>query len=654
MAGSLAACRLAILPGPCDWSRPACSRGPTSTGWSRWSSSSSPSAGGGPSTASATPGATRSSTSGARSRRATGPTASRRSSPGSAACATDHGEGTGGVGVHRSSDPGHWIVTFPWRGEERARTIAEAALGARRARRLAVADRAADRRPGAAARPLDARGSPTRAPRRRPGSATRTGAIPVDLDLRDQRQEHGHPADHPHPASAPAGTSARPPRTASSSTSGWSSRATGPGPAARTRSSPAATSTSPSSRRPAAGIVLRGMGYESNEASVLTNVSSDHLDLQGIHTLPELAEVKSTVCRITKPDGWVVLNADDPLVAAVARRVRARVAFFSMADASPVVRRHRAARRPGVPRPARRARSRPTAIARPRSSRSTRVPITIGGLARHNVANALAAAGGARGLGATIEQVRDGLLDFRPSADRSPGRLNLFRLGARVVIVDFAHNEAGVGGDPRRGRGDRRRAPRAGPRRSPRSSGPPATGRTTRSAGSAGSRRSGRSASPSSRRSATCAGGRRSRSSASCWPGVVEGGGDPATSPVYETEPEALRAELNGAAGTAPDGGRVDGPRVIVLMCHEERDGVFRLLDDLGARPVDVASELTELVPRLQSRPRPDATPRRASSACTSACRESRAAHHRADVGRVDRSAQVGGIDPWRWRPVCC
>ena len=63
------------------------------------------------------------------------------------------------------------------------------------------------------------------------------------------------------------------------------------------------------------GIVLRGVGYESNDASVLTNVSSDHLDLQGIHTLPELAEVKATICRITRPDGWVVLNADDPLVA---------------------------------------------------------------------------------------------------------------------------------------------------------------------------------------------------------------------------------------------------------------------------------------------------------------------------------------------------
>ena len=46
------------------------------------------------------------------------------------------------------------------------------------------------------------------------------------------------------------------------------------------------------------GILLRGVGYESNEASVVTNVSSDHIDLQGIHTLPELAEVKS----IDRPD----------------------------------------------------------------------------------------------------------------------------------------------------------------------------------------------------------------------------------------------------------------------------------------------------------------------------------------------------------------
>ena len=72
------------------------------------------------------------------------------------------------------------------------------------------------------------------------------------------------------------------------------------------------------------------------------------------------------------------------------------------------------------------------------------IPITLAGLARHNVANALAAAGGARALGASIEQVRDGLLDFRPVSEELPGRLNIFRNGARVAIVDFAHNEAGL------------------------------------------------------------------------------------------------------------------------------------------------------------------------------------------------------------------
>ena len=58
------------------------------------------------------------------------------------------------------------------------------------------------------------------------------------------------------------------------------------------------------------------------------------------------------------------------------------------------------------------------------------------------------------------------------------------------------------------------------------------------------------------------------------------------------------------AAGGHGHGRGPDAPRVIVLMCHEEREAVFELLDELGARPVDVASELTSLVPRLQERPR--------------------------------------------------
>ncbi len=76
--------------------------------------------------------------------------------------------------------------------------------------------------------------------------------------------------------------------------------------------------------------------------------------------------------------------------------------------------------------------------------------------------------------------------------------------------------------------------------------------------------------------------------------------------PVYESETAALRAELNGAAAAeaARTGARPDAARVVVLMCHEEREAVFALLADLGARPVDLEAELTALIPRLQERPR--------------------------------------------------
>ena len=78
----------------------------------------------------------------------------------------------------------------------------------------------------------------------------------------------------------------------------------------------------------------------------------------------------------------------------------------------------------------------------------------------------------------------------------------------------------------------------------------------------------------------------------------------PPTSRSTTPRPSRSGPSSTAPAGAGAHGGRPDAARVIVLMCHEERDGVFELLRRLGARPVDVASELTELVPRLQERPR--------------------------------------------------
>jgi cyanophycin synthetase len=513
----------------------------------------------------------------------------------------ESGEGRRGLAVHRSSDPGHWIVTFPWLGAERALTLAEAALalasrdvspsrtahltGGQERLLARWCDRLAESRatPPTWIRDVD-RHMPIVSISGTNGKSTVTrlithillrggrhvGTTTSDGVLVDERMVD--PGD-------------------------W----TGPGGAqqilARRDVDLAVLETA------RGGIVLRGIGYESNEASVLTNVSSDHLDLQGIHTLPELAEVKATICRITRPDGWVVLNADDVLVMAVARRVRARVALFSLAgDGSPSIRRHLAGGgraylvRDGMMVEANG--SAETAIVE-----VLRVPLTIGGLAHHNVANALAAAGGARGVGATIDEVRDGLRDFAPDPARSPGRLNLYRLGAKVVIVDFAHNEAGIAAILDVAEGI---AAGAAGRAAP----------ITAIIGTAGDRPDdtlrgiGRIAASRAQRVAIKQTLRylRGRTPESVigelLAGVTGGGISGADVPIYESETEALQAELNGSPGVGAGGGRSDAARVIVLMCHQERDEVYELLARVGAHPVDVASELTRLGPRLQGRPR--------------------------------------------------
>jgi cyanophycin synthetase len=501
---------------------------------------------------------------------------------------SDHGEGRSGVAVHRSSDPGHWIITFPWSAAERAQSIAEAAFAlaerdvspARRARLTGAQDRLlarltariaaarttpptwirdADRRmPAISITGTNGKSTVTRlvthiliAAGRRVGTTTSDGVL-VNERLVD-------PGD-------------------------W----TGPGGAlqilARSDIDVAVLETA------RGGLVLRGMGYESNDVSVITNVTSDHLDLQGIHTLPELAEVKSTVARVTKPDGWSVLNADDPLVASVARHVRSRVALFSLAPGdSAAVRRNVAAGGRGYG-----IRDGWIVELEGAAERQVvevgRVPITIGGLARHNVANALAAVAATRGLDVTIAQAAEGLVAFRPTSERSPGRLNLYRLGARIVIVDFAHNEAGVAAilDVAEGIAGGA-AGRAAP--------------ITAIIGTAGDRPDdtlrgiARIAAERAQRVAIketlkyLRGRSRESVVGELLAGVRAAGRSIADVPVYESETAALRAELADPEGR---------PRVVLILCHQEREDVFQLLEFLGARPIDVATELTSLVPRLQ------------------------------------------------------
>src|SRR6202022_584848 len=73
-------------------------------------------------------------------------------------------------------------------------------------------------------------------------------------------------------------------------------------------------------------------------------------------------------------------------------------------------------------------------------------PVTLAGISTTNLRNAMAAAAGALGAGIPAAAVVEGLRSFVLDPERNPGRANLFEIGGRVVVIDYAHNEDGMRG----------------------------------------------------------------------------------------------------------------------------------------------------------------------------------------------------------------
>ena len=193
------------------------------------------------------------------------------------------------------------------------------------------------------------------------------------------------------------------------------------------------------------GILLRGIGVRHNDVAVVTNVSADHLGLHGIQTLDQLAEVKATITRITRPEGWDVLNADDPRVLAMRRGISGRPWLCSVDHDHPAL---REALEDGG-----RAMTSLDGVLTWLEGRRTHpllplldVPITIAGVSTPNTQNAMSATAAALAIGLPERSVIAGLRTFVLDPERNPGRANLFRLDRRIVVIDYAHNEAGMRG----------------------------------------------------------------------------------------------------------------------------------------------------------------------------------------------------------------
>ncbi|WP_315791976.1 cyanophycin synthetase [Fischerella sp. JS2] len=187
------------------------------------------------------------------------------------------------------------------------------------------------------------------------------------------------------------------------------------------------------------GILRSGLAFEAANVGVVLNVAADHLGIGDIDTIDQLAHLKSVVAEAVYPDGYAVLNADDPRVAAIAERTKANIAYFTMNPESELVRNH--IQKGGV-----------AAVYENgflsilkgdwthRIERAENIPLTMGGRAPFMIANALAASLAAFVQNVSIEQIRAGLNTFRASVSQTPGRMNLFNLGNFHALVDYAHN----------------------------------------------------------------------------------------------------------------------------------------------------------------------------------------------------------------------
>ncbi|MCI1753046.1 MAG: cyanophycin synthetase [Flavobacteriales bacterium] len=190
------------------------------------------------------------------------------------------------------------------------------------------------------------------------------------------------------------------------------------------------------------GMVRSGLGFESCDVGICTNVAADHLGLKDINTLEDLASVKSTVPRSVRRDGYAILNADDELVMAMRKQCDCKIALFSLDENNRLIRQHcklgglAAVYENGF-----------ITISKGewklRIEKAVNVPLTLGGKAVFNIQNILPAVLAAYVQGVKMEELKEALSTFVPSPAQTPGRLNLFQFKKFQVVVDYAHNPHG-------------------------------------------------------------------------------------------------------------------------------------------------------------------------------------------------------------------
>jgi cyanophycin synthetase len=193
------------------------------------------------------------------------------------------------------------------------------------------------------------------------------------------------------------------------------------------------------------GMLRRGLAVSRANVAVVTNVSADHFGEYGIDNLDDLADAKLIVARALNHDGVIVLNADDPVLMRRSSHLWSKMAVFASDYQSALLQQKR--REGGMTCGVESGRLMLSiADATHDLGSIAEMPLTANASATYNIANIAAAALAATVIGVAPNIISARLTSFGNARQDNPGRLERWHIGGVTVLIDYAHNPAGLAG----------------------------------------------------------------------------------------------------------------------------------------------------------------------------------------------------------------
>jgi len=187
------------------------------------------------------------------------------------------------------------------------------------------------------------------------------------------------------------------------------------------------------------GMLREGLAFDRCHVAVVTNIGmGDHLGLNYISTVEDLAVLKRMIVQNVAASGTAVLNATDPLVARMAVNCPGDVIFFGLDTHHPIIATHRAQGK-------RVLFVEDDHIVAMQGQHSVRiplseVPVTRSGAIAFQIENAMASIAAAWAINIPWETICKGLATFISDIQGVPGRFNVFEYKGATVIADYGHN----------------------------------------------------------------------------------------------------------------------------------------------------------------------------------------------------------------------